>query len=186
MIHRGFNLRPHLFVASESMAAWLFCLFILHHLCTLQPSRNLADLSFALKSQLSITLRRKKNAFHWHTDSEVHSIFKVEITFKGFWLMSSSVLVLLTLRITRRRVYWIYMSWIYQPTLGLCISTVHTTLPSGHDNPMPSDPWIRSTESRNRILNVTLASIALWSFIQVMVPGWITLMLQKRNWAFME
>ena len=38
---------------------------------------------------------------------------------------------------------------------------VHTTLPPGHDNPMPSDPWIRSTESRNRILNVTLASIAL-------------------------
>ena len=38
---------------------------------------------------------------------------------------------------------------------------VHTTLPPGHDNPMPPDPWIRSTESRNRILNVTLASIAL-------------------------
>ena len=38
---------------------------------------------------------------------------------------------------------------------------VHTTLPPGHDNPVPPDPWIRSTESRNRILNVTLASIAL-------------------------
>ena len=63
VIHRGFNLRPHLFVTPESMAAWLFCLFILHHLCTIQPSRNLADLPFALKSQLSITLRRKKNDF---------------------------------------------------------------------------------------------------------------------------
>ena len=82
------------------------------------------------------------------------------VTHTELHLKTIADLPLLTpLRITRRRVYWIYMSWIYQPALQPYIPTIHTTLPIGHDNPMPSDPWIRSTESRKRILNVTLAWI---------------------------